>query len=178
MKRAFALLAVLGVLPAVALATTVRPMSVEDLTRSAAVVVKAQAGESWSQWNPQHSIIFTYTRYTVLKPLKGGVAGEIIVKQPGGIVGPVGQRVPGVRFAQPGEQAVLFLRPSAAADGSHVIVGLMQGNFLVYRSRTGVIRASNGVPNVSQLQGSSLKVYTGASLSLEELELRVGGAQR
>ncbi len=177
MKRAATLFSFVFLITALAPATTVKPMSVEELTRAADSVVEAQAGDSWTQWNPEHSIIFTYTRFTVLKSLKGGGSQQIILKQPGGIVGGYGQKVPGVRFAQPGETLVLFLRPSGAADGSQVVVGLVQGNFLMYRSRSGAMRASNGVPNVTQFDGTSLKLYTGASLSLDELELRVRGAQ-
>lgn len=176
MKRITIILGLLAV-ATIASATTIKPMSVEELTRAADSVVQAQALDSWSAWNPQHTIIFTYTRFAVQRALKGAAPEQIVLKQPGGIVGGYGQRVPGVRTFQQGESAVLFLRPTATADGTHVIVGLVQGNFRLYRQRDGSLAVSNGVPNVSELTTGGVRVYTGASMSLGELELRVRGAQ-
>jgi hypothetical protein len=158
-------------------ATTVVPMSVEELTAAADSVVEARALSSWSQWNPEHTIIFTYTQFQVIKTLKGSLPQQIVVKQPGGIVGAYGQRVPGVRQFQSGESTVLFLRPSAANDGSHVVVGLMQGNFRMYLAHNGERAVSNGVRGVSEFTDRSARVYTGSAMTLQSLESRVQGAQ-
>jgi hypothetical protein len=161
-----------------AVATTVKPMSVEEMTQAANAVVEANALDSWTQWNPSHSIIVTYTRFQVTKALKGGpLPPLLVVKQPGGIVGEVGQRMPGVRQFQAGEDAVLFLRPSATGDGSLVIVGLMQGNFRMYRASSGEVVVSNGVTGVHQMENGSIKIFHGSAMPLEQLESRVQGAQ-
>ena len=52
-------------------ATTIVPVSVERLTRESSHIVEARASQSWSQWNSQHSLIFTYTRFQVARTLKG-----------------------------------------------------------------------------------------------------------
>ena len=173
MKRAIAL-ALVSALAALADATTVRPMSVDQLTQAASMVVEAQATHSWAQWNPEHTIIFTYTRLSVLKPLKGAPGPEIVIKQPGGIVRGIGQVVPGVRHLLPGENVLLFLRTSAAQDGTYVLVGLMQGHFRVYRARNGGMAASNGMTGVSVLHaGAITSSYRGLAMSLEESEMQV-----
>jgi hypothetical protein len=165
------------VLFAAAHATTIVPMTVEELTQAATTVVEAQAGESWSQWNPQRTVIFTYTRFTVTNALKGAPAAQVVVKQPGGVVDTVGQVVPGVRQFQPGENTLLFLRPSST-PGSYVVVGLMQGNFRLYRARSGLTAATNGVPGASALRAGKIADYRGTTMLLDELETRVRGGVR
>lgn len=177
MKHSSLLLALLLGLTGLLRATTVVPMSVEELTSAAETVVEARALQSWSQWNPQHTIIFTYTRFQVLKTLKGTAADQIVVKQPGGVVDGYGQKVPGVRQFKDDETTALFLRSSAAGDGSQVIVGLMQGNFRVYQARSGDTAVTNGIRGVTALEGRSLRAYTGSAMTLKNLESRVQGAQ-
>ncbi|HXZ79578.1 MAG TPA: hypothetical protein VEG30_06590 [Terriglobales bacterium] len=156
-------------------ATMIVPISVEELTRRASDVVEATVLNSWSAWNPQHTLIYTYTQMQVIQSLKG-TSQSITVKQIGGKVGNVTQKVAGVRQFQIGEQAMLFLRPSQAGDGTHVIVGLMQGNFRIARSTTGEMIASNGVSGVHSLQQGKVEHYAGASMRLADLESVVRGA--
>ena len=156
-------------------ATTIVPVSVERLTRESSHIVEGQALESWSQWNPQHSLIFTYTRFQVARALKGQAPVTIVVKQPGGSAEGYTQKIAGVRHWKAGDQAVLFLRPSQEMDGTLEVTGLMQGNFLVHKSDTGEIMVSNGVPDVSAYQAASNAVtqYRGSGMRLDELESRV-----
>ena len=178
MKNAsvFTFLFVTGLLSA----TTIVPVSVERLTRESSHVVEAQASQSWSQWNPQHSLIFTYTRFQVARTLKGQATDTIVVKQPGGSAEGYTQRVAGVRHWRTGDQAVLFLRPSQEMDGTLEVTGLMQGNFLVHKSDTGETMVSNGVPDVSAYQASSNVVtqYRGSGMRLDELESRIQKAMQ
>jgi hypothetical protein len=156
-------------------ATTIVPVSVERLTQESSHVVEGQATQSWSQWNPQHSLIFTYTRFQVARTLKGQAPATIVVKQPGGSAEGYTQKIAGVRHWRTGDQAVLFLRPSQEMDGTLEVTGLMQGNFLVHKSDTGETMVSNGVPDVSAYQASSNAVtqYRGSGMRLDELESRV-----
>jgi hypothetical protein len=156
-------------------ATTIVPVSVERLTRESSHIVEGQATESWSQWNPQHSLIFTYTRFQVARALKGQAPSTIVVKQPGGSAEGYTQKIAGVRHWKTGDQAVLFLRPSQERDGTLEVTGLMQGNFLVHKTDTGEVMVSNGVPDVSAYQASSNAVtqYRGSGMRLDELESRI-----
>lgn len=156
-----------------AAATTIVPMSVEDLTHAATHVVEGQAMRSWSSWNAQHTLIYTYTTFNVSRWLKGNAASVITVKQLGGSAEGYTQHVFGVRRFQSGEHALLFLRPSVAGDGTMVVVGLMQGNFREYQSASGDTMVSNGVSGAEQFDHGKIENYSGSSLRLEEVEGRV-----
>jgi hypothetical protein len=161
-------------------ATTITPMSVERLTQASTHVVMGQAAESWSQWNPEHTQIFTYTRFRVTKSLKGSASNTVVVKQMGGRAGGYEQKVAGVRELQSGERAVLFMHPSQSADGTLVVTGLMQGNFRVMESAKGQATVSNGVIGVNQYHAESGTIghYSGTHMPLSQLETLVRSAQR
>ena len=157
-------------------ATMVKPMSVEELTSEASAVVEGQAIESWSSWNAVHSRIYTFTRVRVSKTLKGAQADTVVVKQLGGSADGYTQHVSGVRAMETGEDALLFLRPSEARDGTMVVVGLMQGHFRFDRdAKTGTTIVNNGVLGAEEMQSNSRQVraYRGSALTLNQLEARV-----
>ncbi|HZR30079.1 MAG TPA: hypothetical protein VFA71_14975 [Terriglobales bacterium] len=159
--------------------TSMVPMSVEALTRNAALIMQGAATRSWSQWNDQHSLIYTYTEFTVARTLKGQAPTKVVVKQLGGSVDGTTQHVSGVRYWPAGEEAVLFLRPSEAKDGTHVVVGLVQGNFRVRRLSSGEVRVSNGVPEVQWLNTTAEhSVLQSTPMTLHDLESRIQHAQR
>ena len=159
----------------VATATTVVPMSIEGLTAASTHVVEGVPLQTWSRWNPQHTLILTYTKFQVQRALKGQAPAMVMVKQLGGIVGTTVQKVAGVRRLEPGERAVLFLRPGDVNDGTLVITGLMQGNFSVRTAQNGTQIVTNGMPDVSAYSVSTGEVtsYQGNHLRLDELESRV-----
>lgn len=163
-----------------AIATTVIPMSLEELTRAASAVVEARAVSSRSAWNQQHTLIYTYTTYQVTRGLKGASGSTITVKQLGGSAGGYTQKVAGVHHAQPGEEALLFLRPSAAGDGTYAVVGTIQGNFRMFRSSDGRPMVSNGIVGARALERGSgaATEFTGARLSQAEAEARIQRALR
>lgn len=161
-----------------ATATTIVPMSVEDLTHAATHVVEAQAMHSWSTWNAQHTLIYTYTTFNVTQWLKGNASSVITVKQLGGSAEGYTQHVSGVRRFQAGEQTLLFLRPSAAADGTMVVVGLMQGNFRMYQGAAGETMVSNGVAGAEAYEHGAIQSFTGTSLRLQDVEARVRRSQQ
>lgn len=157
-----------------AVATVVKPMSVEELTAKSSSVLVGQAVETWTSWNAQHTRIYTYSRVKVARALKGSQPETVVVKQIGGSAGGYTQHVAGVQAMRGGELAVLFLRPSEAQDGTYVIVGLMQGHFRVARdSATGRTVVSNGVSGAEEISGRTVQSYRGARLSLSEIEARV-----
>jgi hypothetical protein len=160
--------------------TTVVPLSVERLTQISTHVVEGRATESWSQWNPAHTVISTYTKFQVLRTLKGQAPEVVVVRQLGGRVEGINQRVAGVRAWRTGEQAVLFLRPDSLPNGGYVVTGLMQGNFLVRRDAKGEIQVSNSMSGVSSYQAATGQIsdYKGREMRLQDLESRVQKAVR
>ena len=174
MKRLSAALALALLGVGLASATTVIPMSVEDLTNASEHVVQARAVEQWSEWSPNHGLILTFTRFQVIKTLKGAVPATFVVKQLGGQVANQRTHVAGVRYFSSNEEAVLFLHPAMAKDSTYVITGLMQGNFHVDRSG-GAATVTNGVPGAHTLSTASHSVsgYQGSHMTLDELQTRV-----
>ncbi|MGZ4838903.1 MAG: hypothetical protein ACXVZR_10165 [Terriglobales bacterium] len=175
MKGRIVLAVALLLLTGEAMATTVIPMSVEELTRAASQIVEARALSARSEWNQQHSLIYTYTTFQVTRGLKGAAAQTITVKQLGGSAGGYTQKVSGVHHAQPGEEALLFLRPSEAGDGTYVVVGLIQGNFRVFRASNGEATVSNGIGGAHALarEGGRVTEFTGAAMPLGQAEARI-----
>jgi hypothetical protein len=155
-------------------ATMVKPMSVEELSSAASSIVEGQAVESWASWNAMHTRIYTYTRVKVSRALKGSASETVVLKQVGGSAGGYTQHVAGVQAMQKGEQALLFLRPSEAGDGTMVVVGLMQGHFRVARdSQTGATIVSNGVMGAEEFNGGKVQNYRGSALTLRQMESRI-----
>jgi hypothetical protein len=155
-------------------ATTIVPMSIERLTRASTHVVLGEAADSWVEWNPEHTMIYTVTRFRVQRALKGEAGQAILVKQMGGASEGYQQKVAGVRHFQEGERDVLFLHPAASQDDRYVVTGLMQGNFAVKSASADPI-VSNGVPGVEAFDPGSKKTsaYRGAEMRLSQLEARV-----
>ncbi len=177
MKMRIVLLLVLAA--SVASATSIVPMTVEQLTLASEHVVEAEAVQQWSEWTPNHSTILTYTRFRISSVLKGALPTEIIVKQLGGKVGDSMVKVAGVRYFRPNEQAVLFLHPAMANDGTYVITGLMQGNFHVDGSGAQAT-VTNGIksPDTYTVSGRAVSQYQGTRMTLTELEARIRKAVR
>ena len=164
---------VFALLTTITSATTIIPVSVERLASESSHVVEGRVISTESKWNSQHTLIFTYTKFQVVKTLKGSPQPSFMVKQIGGSAEGYTQKVAGVRYGKPAEQSVLFLRPSATQDGTFEITGLMQGNFTIRKAASGESLVSNGVPGVSAYQQGSTGEYSGTHMRLEDLETRV-----
>jgi len=156
-------------------ATSVIPMSVEQLTVSSSEVVRARALSSQSSWDGEHAHIYTFTRFQSLETLKGSASSEIVVRQMGGRVGNIEQRVSGVRRWNAGDESVLFLRPSEVGQGVMAVVGLFQGNFSVKRTAVAEPLATNGVLDAMQYDPATRASthFRAAEISLRELRERV-----
>ncbi len=158
-------------------ATTIVPVSVERLAQESSHVLEATALSSWSQWNAQHTLIFTYTRFRVAHIFKGQAPATVVVRQLGGSSEGFTQKVAGVRHWRAGDEVVLFLYPSKSADGSFEVTGLMQGNFAVL-TRGGQKVVNNGVRGVVSYSETSTHNDHANNMSLSELESRVQEAGR
>ena len=177
-RNFLASLTVIALLSALSLsATTIVPMSVERLTHASTSVVVAQAADSWTEWNADRTLVFTITRFNVSQSLKGAADRTVTVRQMGGRAEHYEQKVAGVRHWQSGEQAVLFLRPSEAGDGTMAVTGLMQGDFRVVEAadQPGKVMVSNGVVGVHAFDPANKVVseYSGTRMTLEDLQSRV-----
>jgi hypothetical protein len=159
-------------------ATTVVPMTVEQLAISASQIVRARAVSSQARWDAEHAHIYTFTNFELLENLKGPSTSQIVVRQMGGRVGNIEQRVAGVRRWQTGDESVLFLRPSEVGGGVMAVVGLFQGNFTVKRKMLSEAVVTNGVPDAMQYDRAThaSSHFQSSDIPLTELRQRVARA--
>ena len=87
-----------------------------------------------SQWNADHSQIYTLVNVAVEEWVKGELRGkEIVINKPGGTVGEITQQVEDVPSFRVGEMILVFLK---LHDGGTIgVVGGWQGKFVVQNAR-------------------------------------------
>ncbi len=118
-------------LGAAAGATTLRRMSLDELTEASAAVVRARCVSNESRWADGR--IWTFTEFEVVESLKGSVPARVQVRLVGGRVGSLHSIVEGApRFAA-GEEAYLFLAPTAMGDWT--VTGWTLGTFRLQRDK-------------------------------------------
>jgi len=157
---------------AVAWASVMRYLSLEDQCDMAEVIVVATATSQSSSWDDNRLRIYTDTRFEVEQTVKGDVGGIIIMRQLGGQVGDIGMSVAGSPVFLEGESYVLFLDPRP--DGKFRVVGFSQGCYPVVTGAGGKARvmpgmaASSGAHFIDRPQGKALSTQ-----SLEEFLGRI-----
>jgi hypothetical protein len=149
---AFALLAPLTVFASVVIA-----MSMEEMTHRSPLVVRGTVHRVDTQWAEGRTKIWTYSEVVVQETIKGAVRTSVLVKQPGGVIGSIGERVSGAAVFTPGEDVVLFLEPAVdeanafvpfAMSAAKVSLVTKGGKRLAVRDLSGVSLASPGTRGV------------------------------
>jgi hypothetical protein len=110
-------------------ATTIARMNLDELTRAAHVVARGKCVSSEARFD--NGNIWTFTTFEVEETLKGSAVGQITIRLPGGKVGHLTSTVDAVPQFRAGEEAYLFLEPTAAGDLS--VTSWVQGTFRVRR---------------------------------------------
>jgi len=113
-------------------ATTLKRMSLPDLSRAAHTIVRARCLANSTRWDAGE--IWTFTTFDVEEIWKGSAPARITVRLLGGKTGNLTSTVSGVPRFAPGEELVLFLERTLAQDFS--IVSWVQGTFRIGRDRT------------------------------------------
>lgn len=139
--RPLALLALLLLAPPAA-ATSMLRAEVPELSREADAVVRGTVRRVHSRWSGDGRRIVTDVEIQVAEALKGAPGGTVLVTQPGGRVGDIGQRVSGLASFSEGEEVVVFLQRRGRDAFS--VRGMAQGKFRVQRSKDG--KAALAVP--------------------------------
>ena len=113
--------------------TTLAPLSLAQLTSSAADIVHAECTDNQAMWRDGE--IWTVTSFRVLENWKGNSPQEIQVWMIGGRAGPITSYVPGAPRFRIGEEAVLFLEPVASGSfrGVLSITAWSEGTFRIRR---------------------------------------------
>lgn len=118
------LLPLLALAPLGVFASVVVQRSIEELAAQAPLVVHGTVHQVAADWDKERAKIWTWTEIVVTETLKGPRSSTVLVKQPGGVVGELGQDVAGVARFAPGEEVVLFLEPAPDERGAWIPTSL------------------------------------------------------
>ena len=151
MRRLLALVALLLFAPGLN-ATVLVPAEFREIVAGSQIIVYGRVVDVRPEWSDDRRRIDTVVSVEAGSYLKGGPAGVVTFRVPGGEIGRFKNVMIGAPEFQPGEEAVLFLR----ADGPSMaqVFGLSQGVFRVrVDARSGqrlvippVLMASNDTP--------------------------------
>ena len=135
----------LAVLPAGARATSAIALDLPSLAGGSDAGVHGRVTRVQSRWTRDGHLIVTDVEIAVVETLKGPAAQTVVVVQPGGQVGDIGQVVSGLASFSEGEEVVVFLERQGSSRFQ--VTGLSQGKFRVERSTDG--RDAFAVPEAS-----------------------------
>ena len=113
-------------------ATSMLRVDLPELSRSADVIVHGTVRRLESRWSGDGRLIVTDVEIQVTEALKGEAPGTLVITQPGGRVGDIGQRVNGLATFAPAEEVVVFLTRQGSRDFR--VAGMAQGKYQVLRS--------------------------------------------
>jgi hypothetical protein len=125
-------------------ATTVLPLSLDDIVATSAVAFEGTCIENRTAHDAATNLVVTYTSFAVHDVIKGTPGSTYTIKQVGGELPDeaVAFKVRGVPSFAVGADYVVFLPPPSSAGFSSP-VGLTQGRFSVHQAPDGV-KAANG----------------------------------
>ncbi len=172
-------LVALGALAASA-ATLRGPATVESLTASSDLVVRAKvsaARSAWGDGGPRSGAIFTTVSLAASEWWKGSGPAQVVVRTPGGAVGEWDQTVHGAPAFRDGEEVVVFLKRRAGTPDAAPVFEVQQwalGKFAVSSTKAGVRAARDRTGLTCVGCGAD----EADELALEELRGRVLAAAR
>ena len=117
-----------------AFATTLIKADLAFLTKNSDAVVVGTVGSVQSRMSGDGKRIITDSEIAVSQTLKGTVPATVVVMQPGGEVGDVGQYVSGVARFATGEEVIVFLEKRG---DRFFVTGLAQGKYRVEHAADG-----------------------------------------
>lgn len=115
-----------------AYATSIRPISLENLSTRASLIFYGEAINNQTRKDPQSGAIATFTTFKVIDLIKGNAEEIHTIKQIGGTLSDtkIIHRVRGVPTYQIGKQYVVFL-PEKSSLGFSSPLGLHQGSYSI-----------------------------------------------
>ncbi len=148
-------------------------LSTAEMTKDADEIVVGQVTNIESTWEDGGKKIYSYVEVEVSESLKGVEAQKVLIRQLGGEVGEIGQRVEGLSTFDSGEEILVFLKENSA--GELEVVGMSQGKYQVLTDRASgtrtVQRDTHGLCFV-QKDGSILRSHQASQsdeVNLEDL---------
>jgi hypothetical protein len=116
-------------------ATTLLRADLPELAQAAETVIHGTVRRVESRWSGDGRRIVTDVEIEVTEALKGQPGATVLVTQPGGRVGDIGQLVHGLASFTAGEEVVLFLE--RRGPRAFRVAGMAQGKYRVQRSADG-----------------------------------------
>ena len=109
-------------------ATTMVPLSIEQIVDISNIVVKGTVTEVWTEPDPKTNSIWTFAQVEVQEVLKGhNQTRVVIIEQPGGEFGERKTTVEGVARFSVGEEGYFFVEE--LDSGRMISTGMFQGKF-------------------------------------------------
>ena len=132
---------------ALAHSTLVPRMTLEQAVDDSALIVQGTVVRTWSAWGDKRQFIWTHYEFIVSDALKGLATRNIVISEPGGIVGDTGMQIAGSPRYSVGEEVVLFatrtpigyLRTAGWGQGKYVVVDARDSDRRVVRTSVGDI---------------------------------------
>ena len=110
--------------------TTMLRLNTEQLTKKSKEIIQGKVVKKQSEWNQDRTRINTMITIKVDRSIKGRLGKEeVVIRQPGGVVGDVGLKVTGFPDFQEDEEVLVFLRKGEKSFRK--VVGLTQGKFRI-----------------------------------------------
>ena len=144
-------------------------MTTKDLTVESTSVVYGKCSRIRSEWNPDHSII--YTRVTI-KPegyIKGNLGPETIITIPGGRVGDIIYEVSEMPVFTVDEEVVTFVYEHPS--GKNLVTGGFQGKIRIEKDPVSGERVINTKPATGKLGADDLKGAAKSKLDTDKTKL-------
>jgi hypothetical protein len=112
-------------------AITVLPISEEELTKRATVIVTGEVEEVSSGFDENQNTIYTYIKTRVTRVLKGELLDDYItLRQVGGTVGDQSIMVPGAPVYELGDEILVFAGP-LGQTGYYGVLGIYYGRYQI-----------------------------------------------
>ncbi|MGE3164551.1 MAG: hypothetical protein AB7O52_06580 [Planctomycetota bacterium] len=129
-------IAVVALMPTESPASTVLPLSHDQILARAATVFHGVCTHRHS-YRDNHGLTVTRYRFQVLDTLKGEPVAERVCVQPGGVIGDIATVVPGLSPHATGDEVILFLENDDPTQGYTLPVCLDRGVYRVILDATG-----------------------------------------
>jgi hypothetical protein len=157
-------------------ATTMLRADLPQMAQTSDTVVQGVVRRVQSRWSGDNRRIVTDVEIQVTEALKGQPGGTVVVTQPGGRVGDIGQVVSGLASFSEGEEVVVFLEKRGAA--AFQLSGMAQGKYQVQRTGPGAmaVPASTGDAVLIDPKTRQETVSNAKPVTLEQLKAAVRAA--
>lgn len=149
-------------------------LTIPQMTKIANSIVVGTITETTSEWNEDHTQIYTCITVKVSETLKGKHQNYITMRQLGGTVGDIMADVVGFPKFKVGAEALLFIKDNPS--GFMPIVGASQGKFDIYVDKeTGKKMVINNLTGTELVSPATLGQAEGVTtkMSLEDMQTSI-----